>query len=333
VRHRIAAPRRLHRAAAGVLAGLIALAIPATQAFAAPTQSVTAIEAQIDQVWGTLEPLVEQYNGVHYQLTQNQAKQAALEKQMGPLQVQVDLAQTRVGAMSAQLYMRGPGSNLNALLESGSPANLIDELSSLNELARQQVDTVAQVKQQVDQYAAQKQQLDVLVVQQQKQDADLAAKKNSIQAQLNQLEALRTAAYGSSGSGAGGSLKPVNCPYTYIPGPGGKAAATACSLIGHPYGWADAGPTYYDCSGLTMAAWASAGVSLAHYTVTQHSQTQRISANQLQPGDLVFYGSDLHHVALYVGGGWVVHAPKPGDYVRMAQMGSIGSINSYGRPG
>jgi cell wall-associated NlpC family hydrolase len=82
-----------------------------------------------------------------------------------------------------------------------------------------------------------------------------------------------------------------------------------------------------------MAAWAAAGVSLAHYTVTQHSQTRRISASELQPGDLVFYGSDLHHVALYVGGGWVVHAPKPGDKVRMAQMGQIGSINSYGRPG
>jgi cell wall-associated NlpC family hydrolase len=82
-----------------------------------------------------------------------------------------------------------------------------------------------------------------------------------------------------------------------------------------------------------MAAWAAAGVSLAHYTVTQRSQTRRISATELQPGDLVFYGSDLHHVALYVGGGWVVHAPKPGDKVRMAQMGQIGSINSYGRPG
>jgi peptidoglycan hydrolase CwlO-like protein len=163
-----------------VLAGLIALAIPATQAFAAPTQSVTDIEAQIDKVWATMEPLVEQYNGVHYQLTQNQAKQAALEKQMGPLQVQVDLAETRVGAMSAQLYMRGPGSNLNALLESGSPATLVDELSSLNELARQQEDTVAQVKKQVGQYATQKQQLDVLVAQEQQQDADLAAKKNTI---------------------------------------------------------------------------------------------------------------------------------------------------------
>jgi peptidoglycan DL-endopeptidase CwlO len=322
--------RRLVTLATGALAALAVGVLPATQAHATP--SPQQVEAQIDQVWGTLEPLIEQYNGVHYQLTQNQAKQAALIKQMGPLQIQVDLAQTRVGAMSADLYMHGPGSNINALLESGSPADLIDRLNSLNELARQQQETVAQAQQQVNQYAAQKKALDLLVAQQQQQDADLTVKKNTIQTQLNQLQQLRTAAYGASGS-AGGSLKPVNCPVTYIGGAGGKAAQVACSLIGHPYGFAQAGPTYYDCSGLTMAAWAAAGVSLAHFTVTQHSQTRRISAADLQPGDLVFYGSDLHHVALYVGGGWVVHAPTPGDYVRMAKMADPGTINSYGRPG
>lgn len=328
-----ASSRRIRRFVTLASAALAAVAVgvlPATQAHATPTPQ--EVEAQIDTLWGTLEPLVEQYNGVHYQLTQNQGKQADLIKQMGPLQIQVDLAQVRVGAMSADLYMHGPGSNLNALLESGSPADLIDRLNSLNELARQQQETVAQAQQQVGEYLKQKQALDVLVGQQQKQDADLAAKKTQIQSQLNQLEQLRTAAYGASG-GAGGSLKPVACPYTYTGGAGGKAAQVACSLIGHPYGWGDAGPTSYDCSGLTMAAWAAAGVSLAHYTGTQHSQTKRISASDLQPGDLVFYGSDLHHVALYVGGGWVVHAPKPGDYVRMAKMADPGAINSYGRPG
>jgi cell wall-associated NlpC family hydrolase len=328
-----ASARRIRRFVTLASAALAAVAVgvlPATQAHATPTPQ--EVETQIDTLWGTLEPLVEQYNGVHYQLTQNQGKQADLIKQMGPLQIQVDLAQVRVGAMSADLYMHGPGSNLNALLESGSPADLIDRLNSLNELARQQQETVSQAQQQVDQYLKQKQALDVLVGQQQKQDADLAAKKTQIQSQLNQLQQLRTAAYGASGN-AGGSLKPVACPYTYTGGAGGKAAQVACSLIGHPYGWGDAGPTSYDCSGLTMAAWAAAGVSLAHFTVTQHSQTKRISASDLQPGDLVFYGSDLHHVALYVGGGWVVHAPKPGDYVRMAKMADPGSINSYGRPG
>jgi cell wall-associated NlpC family hydrolase len=323
-----ATPRKLRRALIRVLAGFAVLTltavVPATQAHATP--SPTEVEAQIDQVWAQLEPLVEQYNGVHYQLTQNQAKQAALLKQMGPLQTQVDLAEVRVGAMSAQLYMHGPGSDLNALLESGSPATLADQLSALNELARQQQETVAQVKQQVDQYASQKQALDLLVAQQQKQDADLAAKKNTIQAQLNQLEQLRTAAYGASGAAAGGSLKPVNCPFTYIGGAGGKAAQVACSLIGHPYGWGDAGPTYYDCSGLTMAAWRAAGKSLPHNAASQWSVVAHIGRSQLAPGDLVFY-SGLGHVAIYVGGGQVIHAPHPGTSVQLA---SVDMMTPYG---
>jgi cell wall-associated NlpC family hydrolase len=303
---------------------------PATHAYANP--SVTEIEGQIDQLWSQLEPAVEQYNGVHYQLQQNQAKQANLNKHLKPLQLQVDLAQTRVGALSAQLYMNGPGSNINALLESGSPSALADQIATLNQLARDQQKTVAAVTDQVRQYNTQKQQLDVLVGVQLKQDADLAAKKNQIQTQINHLQQLRTQAYGSSGS-VGGNLKPVACPVTYSGGAGGKAAQKACSLIGHPYGWGDAGPTYYDCSGMTMTAWASAGVSLAHFTGAQWSETRRISASQLQTGDLVFYGSSIYHVAIYVGGGWVVHAPKPGDRVRMAQMSSPGPIQGYGRPG
>ena len=327
-------PRPFRSMLLAVAASAAALAIgvgPATHAYASP--SPTEIEAQIDQLWSQLEPVVEQYNGVHLQLQQNQAKQAQLSKQLQPLLLQVDLAQVRVGALSAQLYMSGPGSHLNALLESGSPTSLMDQMATLNQLAREQQKTVAAVAAQAKQYNDQKQQIDALVAKQQQEDADLSAKKTQIQKQIDQLDQLRTAAYGSSGAAAGGSLKPVQCPYTYTGGKGAVAAQKACSLIGHPYGWGDAGPTYYDCSGMTMAAWASAGVSLAHYTGAQYSETKRISASQLQDGDLVFYGSSIYHVALYVGGGWVVHAPKPGDKVRMAQMGQIGSISGYGRPG
>jgi cell wall-associated NlpC family hydrolase len=325
--------RHSRRALVVVAAGVVALTaalLPGAPARATP--SVTDIEAQIDQKWNQLEPLVEKYNSVHDQLQQNQSKQATLNKQLAPLQTQVTLAQVRVGALSAQLYMNGPGSNLNALLESGSPTSLVDELTSLNQVARDQQRTVSAVQEQVKKYASQKQSLDALVAQQKKQDAALAAEKSSITSQIDALEKLRTAAYGTGG-GSGGNLQPVACPFTLTGGAGATAAKKGCSLIGKPYGWGDAGPTYYDCSGLTMTAWKAAGVSLPHNAASQHGDTKRISASQLQPGDLIFYGSDLHHVALYEGGGWVVHAPKPGDHVRMAQMSAIGSINSYGRPG
>jgi cell wall-associated NlpC family hydrolase len=315
-----------------LLASLAAVVVglaPAGHAYAQP--SVQQIEAQIDDLWNKLEPLIEQYNGVHYQLQQNLQKQDQLNKTLAPLQMTVDLAQSRVGAMSAQLYEGGPGSNVAALLSAGSPSAFLDQLTTLDQLARHQHNEISVTQSQLDEYNKQKAPLDALVAQQQQQDADLAAKKKDIQGQLDQLQQLRQQAYGSSGSAPGGNLKPVACPFTFIGGAAGKAIAYACSKIGSQYVWATAGPNTFDCSGLTEAAWASAGYSLAHYTVTQKQQTKRISAADLRPGDLVFYGSDVHHVAIYAGGGWVVHAPNPAKKVQMAKMAAIGSINSYGR--
>ena len=124
------------------------------------------------------------------------------------------------------------------------------------------------------------------------------------------------------------------CPVEYIGGAAGIAATKACSLIGKPYHWADDGRNGgYDCSGLVMAAWGAAGVHLAHSSQTQRSQTTRITRAQLRTGDLVFFYADIHHVGIYVGGGWMVHAPHTGDFVRMAQIDKYGiNIAGYGRP-
>jgi cell wall-associated NlpC family hydrolase len=323
--------RSLATAIVASLAAVIVGLIPATHGYAAPQPSVQEIEKQIDQLWNQLEPLVEQYNGVHYQLTQNLAKQAALTKQLEPLQMQVDLSMTRVGVLSARLYESGPGSNIAALLSADSPETFLGQLTTLNQMARAQQAQISSTRDQLAAYNKQKAPIDALIAQQQQQDAELSAKKKQISAQMDQLQQLRQAAYGSAGPGAGGSLKPVACPVTYIGGAAGKAIAYACAHIGSRYVWATAGPSTFDCSGLTQAAWASAGYSLAHYTVTQKQQTMRVSFADLRPGDLVFYFGDIHHVAIYAGGGWVVHAPHPGDWVRMAKMSQVGSVNSYGR--
>ncbi len=111
-------------------------------------------------------------------------------------------------------------------------------------------------------------------------------------------------------------------PVVNVPASGGAATAIAVarSKLGSPYVWAAAGPSTFDCSGLTMYAWAAAGVSLPHSSGMQMSSGRRVSASALQPGDLVFYGSPVHHVALYVGGGQVIHAPQTGDVVRYASV-------------
>ena len=116
------------------------------------------------------------------------------------------------------------------------------------------------------------------------------------------------------------------------------AVKAALSQVGVPYIWGGASPqTGFDCSGLVMYAWAAAGVSLPHYTVSQYQDTTRIDAAQLQPGDLVFYdnysGPQPGHVAMYIGNGQVVAANSSGTVVQTQSIGYDGTVWGYGRVG
>jgi cell wall-associated NlpC family hydrolase len=112
--------------------------------------------------------------------------------------------------------------------------------------------------------------------------------------------------------------------------------------LGEPYVWAAAGPNAWDCSGLTMMAWRAGGVSLPHYSAAQYQQTVHITAAQLKPGDLVFWGTSpntIHHVAIYIGkidtGGKlvdsIIQAPKTGDVVKVSPL-FASAPNFFGRP-
>ncbi len=113
----------------------------------------------------------------------------------------------------------------------------------------------------------------------------------------------------------------------------GAVIAFARAQLGEPYVWGAAGPNAWDCSGLTMMAWRQAGVSLGHYTGSQWNQTSRVPLSQLQPGDLVFYGSSgpsSHHVGLYIGNGQMIHAPNPSTVVKTASIYSMSDLLPYG---
>jgi cell wall-associated NlpC family hydrolase len=123
-------------------------------------------------------------------------------------------------------------------------------------------------------------------------------------------------------------------------GPTTQEAATAVRFalaqLGDPYLWAGAGPDMWDCSGLTMAAWAAAGRALPHYSVAQYLAAAPVTEDRLRPGDLVFWagGDDpasIYHVALYLGAGQVVHAPRPGTQVRIESMRSWAEPSYFGR--
>lgn len=99
-----------------------------------------------------------------------------------------------------------------------------------------------------------------------------------------------------------------------------KVLAFAEAQLGKPYVWGATGPNSYDCSGLTQAAWLSAGVSLPRTTYDQVEAGTRIAKADMRPGDLVFFYDDISHVGLYAGGGMMIHAPKPGDLVKEAPI-------------
>lgn len=124
------------------------------------------------------------------------------------------------------------------------------------------------------------------------------------------------------------------------PSPSGGAQAAiafARAQLGERYVWGAAGPDSWDCSGLTSKAWAAGGKSLPHYSVAQYDASTPISAGQLRPGDLVFWGDDgspssIFHVALYVGDGRIIHAPRTGRPVTEESMYYWRTPDFYGRP-
>jgi cell wall-associated NlpC family hydrolase len=123
-------------------------------------------------------------------------------------------------------------------------------------------------------------------------------------------------------------------PAQSAPAPKGGAATAvqaAMSQMGKPYRWGGAGPNSYDCSGLMMWAYARAGISLPHSSRAQYAATTRVSRAALQPGDLVFFGSPIHHVGMYIGNGQMVEAPYSGQVVRVRSIARSDYVGA-GRP-
>lgn len=139
---------------------------------------------------------------------------------------------------------------------------------------------------------------------------------------------------GSSRSSGAGTETGSSTPDSSYDTKAEKALAFARAQIGKPYVWGATGPDSYDCSGLIQAAWKDAGVTLPRTTYDQVDAGTTVPVSQAQPGDLVFFYDELSHVGLYIGNGMMIHAPKPGAYVREESIFYDGesSIHSVVRP-
>ncbi|WP_435797961.1 C40 family peptidase [Streptomyces klenkii] len=118
----------------------------------------------------------------------------------------------------------------------------------------------------------------------------------------------------------------------HFPPEGRRAAAFAAAQLGKPYRWGAAGPDAFDCSGLTSQAWRAAGKEIPRTSQIQWNSLRHVSLGELQAGDLVIYYKNASHVAIYMGGGQVIHAPRPGRSVRFAGLRAMPALGAV-RPG
>ncbi len=343
-----ACPRRGRVPLVLALAAASAIAfLPAGSSAAAPAPTVAEVQAQATALDLQVDISVEEYQQAQVALEGLQVKVTAAEADVTTQRRAYEALRAQVGDVVAAAYRNSSEtSGLSLITRSASPQNYLDRATSLDQLASEQARRLAEVTTARTRLAAAVKQAQAAVTAQQKVQEQAAAKKVKIeqdlaasQALLNGLQAqqraelaaaqaaqaaqadARAAAVGQQVSRSRPAAAPAAAAPTYSgPATGAAAAAVqaAYSRLGLPYVWGAGGPSSFDCSGLTSWAWAHGGVSLPHSSAGQFAGLRHVSQADIQPGDLVFFGSPVHHVGIYIGGGNMIHAPHTGDVVRIA---------------
>jgi cell wall-associated NlpC family hydrolase len=259
--------------------------------------------------------------------------------------------QGAVDKLAASVYMGGRTDGLTAILTVSSPQNLIDKMAVQRVMATQMAEQMqsfraanqqaviveaASAKSAVEAKSAADEAAAVRADLQRKQ-SELNVQINSVKLRYAMLTAVQQAALAAPVGPAPSvmaALAPEAAPnngdiaaLAALPFPGGggsgagsTAVQAALTRLGDPYVWAAAGPNAFDCSGLVMWSFQQAGVFLPHSSQALAAGGQPVSADQMQPGDVVTYYSDASHVGLYIGDGMIVHASTYGVPVRVESV-------------
>jgi cell wall-associated NlpC family hydrolase len=324
------------RSVTSVAIALIAIASPL---FLAPSAEAAQTLAQVQ---ARVRQLEEEATTAAEGAQEAKVKLASLNRTLAGVQAKREIQSQSVSAISKSLsaiaveqYKSGGLSQSLELLFSSNPALYLSAAGSLEAITRKQ-------SVELRKYQAAKQRLTAtsltvndklaLVQAAQKklaaQSARAAAKLAEAESLLSKLkkedrERLARLAEQEEDADQKSSLAAAKA-LSGVSGRGGKALQYALKQIGDRYVFGAAGMTTWDCSGLTMRAFQTAGVSLPHSSRAQYSYGKSVKRSELRAGDLVFFGRPISHVGIYLGGGKMVHAPRSGSRVKVASAANLG---------
>ncbi len=353
---------------AGLAAATVFCMLPAATSHADPKVTAAAAAAQLQTLNTKAEILSEKYDAVQDQLSAAQLRLSADQHQVTAQQAQVDAARRVVATVAVAAYTSGRLDDVTSLIGESDPTVALRRAAILGLLSDHQNQTLktaigadqrlqqAQItsKQQLSSIAAlqtslkaQQKVLNGYVVQQtallkasqaQEQSqaaqaaANVASQEREVADRVNRSRVRPAISRTPTRQAPRRRSTPVAAP---VYSGGGSAAAAlryAYAQLGKSYRYGAAGAATFDCSGLTMRAWAAAGVSMSHNAAAQYDSTPHVSRANLQPGDLVYFGFPIHHVGIYIGGGKMIEAPYTGADVRITSFGYRSDYAGASRP-
>lgn len=288
---------------------------------AEPPPSLAEAERQMAALGEKMGVATEQYNDAREDLGASRARETKLAADMKQVQQKLGTYEGQLAAYAALSYRGGSAQGFATVLNSGSPQDLFDQLAFLEYVGTQRQGELNALLDAKKRVVAAQAKISQEVAAQARHERELRTRRQAIVADLAKWEALRKRMTPKASRSADrGGPPPV------YDGPAAGRARTvvqfAYAQLGKPYEWGADGPGSFDCSGLTMRAWAQVGISMPHSASKQYRAFPKVPRSQLQPGDIVLFYGDLHHNGIYIGGGKMIHAPTTGDVVRIASITS-----------
>jgi len=313
--------RRIFAVIAGLLlVGGLAAYGGATSVAAAPKPSISQVQAQVNSLTTKFNRADQQYDQVAEQLTTARARLSQVDKKVRQDEAQFDASKAKVAQLAAASFENAGQTSMAGLLTSNNPSTVLGQASMLLQLAGSR-------NEEAEVLLAAAQQLSAVQQDQQRTEyaiAQLASQREQVRNSIGKLLANEKATLDSLTSqqqqqvstlGNGGSSTGIayNGPTSTQ---ADKAVAFGYAELGCPYVYGSTGPCGqgFDCSGLVMHAWASAGVTIPRDTYEQWAALPHIPESDIQPGDLLYFNG-IGHVGMYVGDGYLIDAPQPGQDV------------------